>query len=124
MIGATIFLTAGLLAGGADLMLVDQGRFLTPDTAKAVNVVGEDLWVLVGSGGIGITALATGLSMLVHREASKWWSIGAIATGIIAVVGWFTPFGLILEVLWIPAFSIRLLLRTERDSLSLMEMTG
>ena len=113
VMGATIFMAAGLLAGGSELMLVDQGRELTPDTAKALNVVAEDLWALVGSGGIGITALATALSLLSHRSASKWWAIGALATGVVAIVGWFTPFGLFLEGLWILGFSVRLLLRTE-----------
>ena len=84
---------------------------LSPDAAKAVNVVGEDFWTLVGTGGIAITALATGVSLLAHRAASKWWAIGAIATGVIAIIGWFTPFGLFLEGIWILAFSIRLLLR-------------
>jgi hypothetical protein len=113
VMGATIFMAAGLLAGGSELMLVDQGRDLTPDTAKVLNVVAEDLWALVGSGGIGITALATALSLLSHRAASKWWAISAMVTGIVAIVGWFTPFGLFLEGIWILAFSVRLLLRTE-----------
>ena len=113
VMGATIFMAAGLLAGGSELMLVDQARELNPEAAKALNVVAEDLWALVGSGGIGITALATALSLLSHRSASKWWAIGAMATGVIAIVGWFTPFGVLLEGLWILAFSVRLLLRTE-----------
>jgi hypothetical protein len=124
LMGATLFITAGLLAGGADFMLVDQGRYLTPDAAKAVNVVGEDLWTLVGSGAIGIAALATGVSLLAHRAASKWWAVAAIATGILAIVGWFTPFGLILELIWVLAFSIRLVRRAESVSLSGMESTA
>ena len=124
VMGATIFMIAGLLVGGSELMLVDQGRYLTPDTAKALNVVAEDLWVLVASGGIGITALATGVSMLGHRMASKWWAIGVIATGIIAIVGAITPLGLLLEVIWMLAFSIRLLLRTESVTLSRAEVRG
>jgi hypothetical protein len=124
VMGATIFLTTGLLAGGSDLMLADQGRYLTPDAAKALNVISEDLSTLMGSGGVAITALATGSSILVHRVASKWWATGAIATGIIAVVGWFAPLGLLLEGIWILAFSIRLLLRTEDVGLSGTDMTG
>ena len=124
VMGAIMFLTAGLLAGGSDLMLLDQGRHLTPDAAKAVNVVGEDLWTVVGSGGIGVTGLATGLSMFAHRVASRWWAMGAIATGIIAIVGWFTPFGLLLEGIWILAFSVRLLVRTETVNPLAMEMRG
>lgn len=100
-------------------MLVDQGRYLTPDAAKAVNVVGEDLWI--GTGCIGITALATGVSLLVYRAASKWWALAAIAIGILAIVGWFTPFGLILELIWVLAFSIRLIRRPESVTLSGMD---
>lgn len=116
VMGATIFITAGLLAGGSELMLVDQGRYLTPDTAKVLNVVGEDLWTPVGSGAVAITALAIGASMLAHPLASKWWAIGAIATGVIAIVGWFTPIGFALLGIWVLAFSIRLLLRAESVS--------
>lgn len=113
LIASAVMAVAALIGGGSEFMLVDQVKHLTPDTAKALNVVSTELFDPIGAAAVGAALVALAVSIWTHRSASRGYAIVGVIIAIASVALFFTPLGLFGFILWILVFSVRLLMRRE-----------
>jgi Domain of unknown function (DUF4386) len=103
--GAAVVFSAGAaIAGSVHLALADLADDIDPIALQAINGIDYDLF-LIFPVGLGVMAIAGGISALRHGALPKWlcW------VGIVGGVAFFTPafpVGLVLVPLWILIVSI------------------
>jgi hypothetical protein len=84
--GGILFGVLGGLAVGLELALVDTPKYLTPDTAAALNFVESDLPFILASMALGVMAIATGIAALKSQYLPTWLGWFSLVLGIIAVL--------------------------------------
>lgn len=87
--GGILFAVTGGVAVGVELALVDTPKFLTPDTAAALNFLESDLPFILSSMALAVMAIATGIAALKSQYLPTWLGWFSLVLGIIAVL----PFG-------------------------------
>jgi hypothetical protein len=85
-VGGILFAVVGGLAVGLELALVDTPKYLTPDTAAALNFLESDLPFIFASMALGIMAIAAGIAALKSRYLPTWLGWVSLVLGIIAVL--------------------------------------
>jgi hypothetical protein len=101
---AVVFSAGGAVAGSVHLALADLADDIDPIALQAINGIDYDLF-LIFPVGLGVMAIAGGISALRHGALPKW--LGWV--GIVGGVAFFTPafpVGLVLVPLWILIVSI------------------
>jgi hypothetical protein len=108
--GGGIASAAGFfVAGTVHLALADSGKRGTPAVAQTLAYLDDNTYLAFGAG-IGVMALAGGISIVRTRVVPLWLGI----VGIVGGVATFTPlgfFGFLLSALWIVMMSVALAVR-------------
>jgi hypothetical protein len=104
-VGGILFAVLGALAVGLELALVDTPKYLTPDTAAALNFLESDLPFILASMALGVMAIATGIAALKSQYLPSWLGWFSLVLGILAIL----PVG---DFLSLPAIGVWVLLVT------------
>lgn len=84
-VGGILFAMVGGLAVGVELALVDTPKYLTPDTAAALNFLESDLPFIIASMAFGVMAIATGIAALKSQYLPTWLGWFSLVVGILGV---------------------------------------
>jgi hypothetical protein len=85
-VGGILFAMVGALAVGIELALVDTPKYLTPDTAAALNFLESDLPFILASMAFGVMAIGTGIAALKSQYLPTWLGWVSLVLGIIGVL--------------------------------------
>ncbi len=85
-VGGILFAVVGGIAVGIELALVDTPKYLTPDTAAALNFLESDVPFIISSMAFGVMAIATGIAALKSQYLPTWLGWLSLVLGIIAVL--------------------------------------
>jgi hypothetical protein len=102
-VGGILFAVVGGIAVGVELALVDTPKYLTPDTAAALNFLESDVPFILASMALGVMAIATGIAAVKNQYLPTWLGWFSLVLGIIAVL----PVG---DFIALPAIGVWVLL--------------
>jgi hypothetical protein len=85
-VGGILFAVLGGIAVGLELALVDTPKYLTPDTAAALNFLESDVPFILSSMALGLMAIPTGIAALKSKYLPTWLGWFSLVLGIIAVL--------------------------------------
>jgi hypothetical protein len=83
--GGILFAVLGGIAVGLELALVDTPKYLTPDTAAALNFLESDVPLILASMALGVIAIAAGIAALKTQYLPTWVGWVSLVVGVIAV---------------------------------------
>jgi hypothetical protein len=101
--GGILFAVLGGIAVGLELALVDTPKYLTPDTAAALNFLESDVPFILASMALAVMAIATGIAAIKSQYLPTWLGWISLVIGIVAVL----PIG---DFIALPAVGVWVLL--------------
>jgi hypothetical protein len=84
--GGILFAVLGGIAVGTELALVDTTKYLTPDTAAALNFLESDVPFILASMALGVMAIATGVAAVKSQYLPTWLGWFSLVLGVVAVL--------------------------------------
>jgi hypothetical protein len=85
-VGGILFAVLGGVAVGLELALVDTPKYLTPDTAAALNFLQSDMPFIFASMALGVMAIATGIAAVKSQYLPTWLGWVSLVVGVLAVL--------------------------------------
>jgi hypothetical protein len=84
--GGILFAVLGGLAVGLELALVDTPKYLTPDTAAALNFLESDVPFILSSMALAVMAIPTGIAAIKSQYLPTWLGWVSLVIGIVAAL--------------------------------------
>ena len=106
VVGGAVTAVGFGLGAGATATLTDSTKHITPAAAQALNQVSEDIFFIALFGGLAVSTLAMGISMLRTKAMPKALGIITVVVGVVGFTGigsWFAFMGsgpLTLAIAW------------------------
>lgn len=111
VVAGGVLMAAGALAGsGLEYGLAHNIHSLTPQTAQAVNVVSNELFLPLLAGAF-VFAICAGIAILRGAALPKWLGWVAIVIGIVTIVPPASILGLIMFLVWSLIVSVLMYVR-------------
>jgi hypothetical protein len=113
--GAILWVSGLLLGSTVDLMLVSSSDHGQGQIAQTANVLSNDAWIPF-IGGIAITMIGAGLTVVTTRILPRWLGWIAVVVGVVSLAGPGGFVGFFVAPLWILVAGIMLGLRSNASA--------
>ena len=99
--GAVIFVTGGLMFNGALFALLDNPKYMSPDTAQTLNLLQSDLGAAALVIGVSIIMWAAAFTILRTKILPVWLAWFGLVIAVVALAGPLGFFAFIAMGIWI-----------------------
>jgi hypothetical protein len=99
--GISILATGGLIFSGTMLALVDEPKYMSPDTAQTLNFLNSDIGALAVTVSVSIIMAAAGMIILKTRIVPIWLAWVSFLLAVVALAGPLGFFAFLATGLWI-----------------------
>lgn len=101
LVGAGIFATGGLIFNGALIALIDEPKYMSPDTAQTLNFLNADIGAAAVVIGVSILMWAIGIIILKTRILPVWLAWVSFLLAVVALAGPLGFFAFFAMGIWI-----------------------
>jgi MFS family permease len=122
--GISVLVTGGLIFSGTMLALVDEPKYMSPDTAQTLNFLNSDIGALAVVVAVSIIMVAAGMIILKDRILPVWLAWVSFVLAVVGLAGPIGFFAFLAMGIWILIVAFMMWRFEERLTVASMPSSG